>query len=398
MKKIILPIISFLLLFTLFLSVYVQLSSAAPGTNCWNKHMTLQMTACTKDLTKCLQTCASIMESSKRLPCFAECNSVADTCRKQASADYSACVKGDSQSEEDWTAKTLKPTEVLTPQPSSAGQTVKPDNSNKDIDPSQLIDNWIKEAFGDVNIKAIEEAEAIRLYGRTPQLTEAIIKKAQEDWENMLSQDVGKEVSPYRLDAVVGQIQIKLPGQEEWSDIKVGDRIPPGSTIFTGMDTTTVLSIKDKGAVQIQSFTEVTISEEGLKEAAKTGQTYTDIKLRTGEVELNVEGGVFTGSLQTTTPTAHNAVRGTHFWVSYDEEKGISTTGVYKGQVEVTARGSNKPILVSPNGNKPGVVVIARTLSVTKLVLAALVAIIIVVVVVFILRKRFSLKSFKKKR
>lgn len=253
------------------------------------------------------------------------------------------------------------------PNQSKSDQTTREGKPGQGTSSVQAINDWIKDNFSDLNFEALE---AERLYGRTPQMTEEIIRKAQEEWEAMVENtDASKLESPYRLDILEGQIQIKLPGQNEWSDLKVGDRIPPGSTIFTGMDTTTVLSIRDKGVIQVLPFTEVTISEEGLSEP---GKTTTEIDLRTGEVELNVPTGIFTtGGVQVITPLAINGVRGTHFWVSYNKDKKLSTVGVYRGEVEVKAKGSSTSTIVSPDGNKPGVVVLAQKLSVTKLLIAA---------------------------
>lgn len=262
----------------------------------------------------------------------------------------------------------------------------KSDQIGQTANPAQALNDWIAGTFEALDFTKIEtEIRDEKLYGRTPQMTEEIIRKAQEEWKTMTE---GSAESPYRLDIQKGDIAIKLPGQTEWSTLKQGDRIPPGSTIFTGMDSTTVLSIRDKGVIQVQSFTEITITEKGLEEAAKTGQTYTDIELRTGEIELNLPSGIFTGSLRVTTPTAHNAIRGTHFWVSYDKDKKLSTTGVYKGQVEVKALGSDKTILVSPNGNKPGVVVITQKLSAWKLLFAGVMVMGIIGGVVLLLKKR----------
>ncbi len=204
--------------------------------------------------------------------------------------------------------------------------------------------------------------------------------------------------SPFRLDILNGQAQIKYPGENEWRDVKVGDKIPPGSTIFTGMDTTTVLSIKDKGVVQVQSFTEITISERGLEEAAKTGQTYTDIELKTGEIEVNIESGVYTAPiLQVFTTNVVAGVRGTRFWVSYNKDKNLSTVGVYEGEIEVKARGSDKSTLVSPNGDKPGVVMVSQKLSVWKLVLAGLALTGVIGGVIFFLKRKSMKISTRQK-
>lgn len=223
---------------------------------------------------------------------------------------------------------------------------------------------------------------------REPQISDDIVKQLKQKVQD----------SPFRSDILDGQVQIKYPGQHTWADLKQGDKIPPGSTIFTGMDTTTVLSIKDKGVLEILPFTEVTVSEEGLEEAAAQGKTSTEINLKKGEVEVKVEGGVYLPSLQVTTPNGVAGVRGTHFWVSYNDKANATIYGVYEGEVEIKSRGSDKPMLISPNGDKPGVVVIAQKLSVIKLAVAGLVIVVVLIGVILFVRKRFALKRRGKRR
>lgn len=240
-------------------------------------------------------------------------------------------------------------------------------------------------------------ASVDELLNRTPQITEEIIKKAQEEWEK-LTDSTKRSVSPYSIDILNGQAQIKYPNENEWRDVKAGDKIPPGSTIFTGMDTTTVLTIESKGVVQIAPFSEVTINESGLEQATLNKTMFTDIELRTGEIELDVKGPTFGPSFQVFTTNAVAGVRGTHFWVSYDKNKKLSTVGVYKGQVEVKSSGSNKSILISPNGDKPGIAVISQKLSIIKLAPAGLVLVAVVGGAFMILKRKFTAKGSNKKK
>ncbi|MBI4130761.1 FecR domain-containing protein, partial [Candidatus Roizmanbacteria bacterium] len=170
--------------------------------------------------------------------------------------------------------------------------------------------------------------------------------------------------SPYTADFIEGDVMIKRPDGWDWEPFGEGTKIPPGSTIFTGMDSSVLLTIEGKGIVELLSFTEITISEEGLEQAAKERKTSTEIKLRLGEVELNVERGVYTGSLQVHTPNVVAGVRGTHFWVSYNKDNNLSTVGVYEGTVEVKTIGG-KIVTIRPDGDEPGVIVIAQKFSIT---------------------------------
>lgn len=243
---------------------------------------------------------------------------------------------------------------------------------------------------------------------RTPELTEEIVRRAQEEWKKTTELGSNKQVSPYSIDILRGQAQIKYPNEQEWTELKPGDKIPSGSTIFTGMDTTTILSIRDKGVVQVQSFAEITVNERGLEEAAKTGQTYTDIKLEKGEIEINIDPYVpttpsdkpgFQGwGMSIYGPFYSAAVRGTHFWVSQEENKQQAAIGVYEGKVEVKASGSDKSMFISPGGDKPGIVVITQKLSPIKMAIAGLVLVVVIGGVCLILKRKFSAKGSNKKR
>lgn len=157
-----------------------------------------------------------------------------------------------------------------------------------------------------------------------------------------------------------------------------------------------LLSIRDKGVVRVKSFTELTVNEKSIEEAAKSGKTTTDMDLRTGEIEINIEGGVFTGSLQVHTPNAVAGVRGTHFWVFYNKDKSLTAVGVYKGKVEVKSN-DGKTTDVSPHGDKSGVILVSQKISAIKLFLAGLVLVGIVGGAVWHIKKR-ELKTPSRKK
>lgn len=224
---------------------------------------------------------------------------------------------------------------------------------------------------------------------RKPKINEADI--------DQVKRQTNQSDSPFNADIIKGQVQIKLPGQNEWSDLKQGDKIPPGSTLFTGVDTTTVVNIEGKGVVQVLPFTEIIVSEQGLEQAAKEKKTTTDIRLRKGEIEVNVEEGIYPGTLQVQTPSVVAGVRGTHFWVSFNQDKWLTTVGVYKGVVEVKTKGG-KTTTVSPDGDKPGVVVISQKPSVVKLTLIGLVMVAVIGSITMILSKKLGSRGFSKKK
>lgn len=250
-------------------------------------------------------------------------------------------------------------------------------------DPVKGLTDWISNNFEVLDFTKIEtEISDVKLYERIPQITEEVIKNVQNESNQP---DSSKTESPYRIDILNGQAQIKYPGTKEWVELKEGDFVPIGSSIFTGMDTTTIMSIKDRGMVEVLSFTELMVNEEALLEAEyNTKKITTEIELRKGEIEVNIKPSMpqtpsdTSGSqgwgMSIYGPFYSAAVRGTHFWVSQGEGVRQATIGVYKGKVEVNTK-DGQTTTVTPNGDpstgsgqvKPGVVVVAQKLSVAKL-------------------------------
>ena len=71
--------------------------------------------------------------------------------------------------------------------------------------------------------------------------------------------------------------------------------------------------------------------------------------------------------------------------------------GVYEGQVEVKTK-DGKTTTVSPNGDKPGVVVISQKLSSVKLALTGLVPVVVIIGIVLFLKKKFAQKGLNKRK
>lgn len=92
---------------------------------------------------------------------------------------------------------------------------------------------------------------------------------------------------------------------------------------------------------------------------------YFDVMTGTVEVETNEN------STEVKTPNATVNTKGTHYWVSYDADKKKTVVGVYEGKVEVKTR-DGKTTTISPDGDKPGVVMFTQKLSPVKLILVGL--------------------------
>ena len=264
--------------------------------------------------------------------------------------------------------------------------------------------NWVKNKYGDIwdkgnQVKTEIDPKAVLKFAdlpkRTPELTEEIIKQYREERMQMMGSSQDK-ISPYSVDILRGQAQIRYPNESEWKDVKVGEKIPQGSTIFTGMDSTTILTIKGVGVVEIAPFTEVKIDQSGIEQATANKTIFTDIELKKGEIEVNVESGVFTAPiLNVQTANATTSIRGTHFWVSYKDNQ--TTVGVYEGKVDVKSR-NGENIEVSPNGDIPGVTVISQKLSPVKVGIAGVVLAGVFGGIILILKRKFNPKRISNKR
>lgn len=176
----------------------------------------------------------------------------------------------------------------------------------------QAVNDWIMENDLKLNPAQMQKMEKEKfeqeIYGRTPQITEEIIKQYREKYNKMFesSESEQKETSfNVIIDYITGDAAYKLPGSDEWIDLKVGDVLPSGATLWTGMDSTVLVNMKNKGIAQMLSFTEIVISEQAVE-----GNSFTDIKIKTGEIELSPERGVFGPSLQIQTPSSQAGVRG----------------------------------------------------------------------------------------
>lgn len=255
------------------------------------------------------------------------------------------------------------------------------------------VENGKKNAIGEENRDAMFKYSD--LPKRTPELTEEIIKQYQEEREKMMGSGQ-KEASPYSVDILRGQAQIKYPNENQWRDVKVGEKIPQGSTIVTGMDSTTILTIEGVGVVEIAPFTEIKIDQSGIEQATLNKELFNDIELNEGEIEVNIESGVFTAPiLDVHTPNATTSVRGTHFWVLYKDNQ--TAVGVYKGKVALkTTDGKVKEI--TPNGDQPGVMVVSQKLSPVKLGVTGLVLVAIIGGVTIFLKRKFAIKGYSKKK
>ena len=351
--------------------------------------------------------------------CLSKCSSQQDSCDTATLTVYKSCTESEKKDQEQ--VETKQNTKAQE-QPKTGSIPVFIGDWFKTVSGAIWLHDWAVDIeailFTGQNTQELANTEKALKYidSITDEYAQFATGQTKDQLEELLDRepDVTDEVvnqlrqkthdSPYVLDILKGQAQIKYPGQNSWVDLKEGDKIPTGSTIFTGMDTTTVLNIQDKGVIEVLSFTELTISEKGLEQAAKESKTTTDIRLKTGEIEVNVDqyfpssgpSGSQGWGMSIYGPYYSAAIRGTHFWVKQEKEKQFTTVGVYKGTVEVKPKGSDMPAIITPNGNKPGMIIISQKLSTTKLVIAGLAFVAVLIGIIF-LAKIWHNKNKRKK-
>lgn len=248
--------------------------------------------------------------------------------------------------------------------PSTQSPPPSPQVSNKDEgnlaetkSPAQAINDWIIETLG-VYEPQVEFENVPEEGWRTPTIT---TRDEQEAWALLKS----KEESDVAVVKGQGQLQ----------------PLDSGLVRIWGYDAPT----------QKFGFYDPTLNKT-------TQDLKRMLKLNKGEIEVKIKNANSKEKFGVQTEFLDLIVIQTHFWVSHDPDKKQTVVGVYEGEVEVTPRGSNKSIRVSPNGDRPGVVVITQKLSVIKLAVAGLVVVVVLVGVILFARKRFALRGRGKKR
>lgn len=217
------------------------------------------------------------------------------------------------------------------------------------------VNRWIEDNFSGFEMKEIEkESSEYESYGRTPQMTDQIIKQAQGAWKKS-------------TEGVAFFDEESFP--KEWR-VKLEDQIEPGAEIISGEDFTAIIKADGGSVLYYPTSFGVYVIEN----------TY---DLKGGVVEVKTG----TAPIDIKTINAFIKSKGTHYWVFYDAAKRITEVGVYEGKVEVTTR-DGKTITLVPDGDRPGVVVIKQKQSVFKLIFAAGALILTVLGIGYILRKK----------
>lgn len=208
-----------------------------------------------------------------------------------------------------------------------------------------------------------------------------------------------------KIDIISGQGQIKPPGSSQFiSVINTGSSDMITYTFFdstfknSGNDIAQFRYVWDTNSgtvINVFPQAEVKFVKPVSGDAAKESKRM--IILNKGEIEIRVKNTNPENKFEVQTEILDLIVIGTHFWVSHDPGKKHTVVGVYEGKVEVKTK-DGKKTTITPDGDKPGVVVVSQKLSVWKLVFAGLVLIVVTAAAIFFFKRKFAAKGFNKKK
>ena len=222
------------------------------------------------------------------------------------------------------------------------------------------VGRWIEENLGEWETKKIERDNLeYELYGRTPQMTDQIIREAQQAWKKS-------------ADGVRFFDEKSFP--QKWRTT-VEDQLKRGAEVVSGDDFTVIFKADGGSILYYPSSFGVYVDES----------TY---NLESGEIE--VETGA--APIDIKTLNAFIKSKGTHYRVSFDSNKQLTAVTVYGGEVEIATK-DGKITKLTVDGDKPGVAVVRKKLSIPRLVLVGgILAAIIIGSAFLVFRKRKPLK------
>lgn len=350
MKKLILPTIIFVFLLLVFSSnVYAQpketTSSTKPSSGynpyCWKTHMIDQMAVCSRAYLDCVKPCVK-MDLKANTACLNACSNIHTDCTKSASAAYKVCIENERQAKKDQ--------ETQLESKATQAPSKKPEIQDKSSKSTPF------------NIFAFNPLETWRNIQGLLDIEEGFPSLLQSSQFLTLSAEAPLEIPrpPIAFDPE-GKPWNFLPGYIPHESIYLGNtmRISEGTKVSAGG----VNQGSDKKLLNL---------EEGEVEVIKNEPDITDSEY----------DGI-------KTPNATVVSVQTHYWVSYDKKKNQTTVAVYEGKVEIKTN-DGQTTTVIPDGDKPGVVVVAQKLSFAKLAIGGIVLVVIVGGIVWLIKRKLQ--------
>lgn len=143
--------------------------------------------------------------------------------------------------------------------------------------------------------------------------------------------------------AVAGEVTAKRPGQNDFTAVKVGDRLPEKAEISTGLNSECRLRLPN-AELKVEALTTTAIDRlrigEGGGEAAKGETVDSKVNLKFGTVKFKVQKGALKTDMKISTPNSTTAISGTAGGVSsYADQPDLS--GVTEGSTKLQADGED---------------------------------------------------------
>lgn len=360
MKKFVLSIVFFL---TAVFFLSLKADAQGDVQYCQNEYNARRSTCIAND-NKCSASCG------ENQVCWDACNKERNICDEAAVIWQKECL-GLNTNNQEMPMVDLQPVSVVSktaPKPSATPkvQDLQPETE------TNAVNEWIKNNFGDLDIKKIEAGPQLE---RQPLVTEDQTATAEAPAQDQ-----------FYLGLSYTNGLVKLPGSQEFTDFQDIWHIPTGSTV-RAMDKPIRINIGTKKVMIIAPNSEAVLTSDR------------KIDILKGTIEVRKEGIFSKESEQkdgVSTEFIDLFVIGTYYWVTHEPGK-QTLVGVYKGEVEVKTK-DGKVVNVRPNEDRPGVVVISQKISPVKLGIVGLVLAGIVGGIILLLRKKLTSKGFSKKK
>ena len=137
--------------------------------------------------------------------------------------------------------------------------------------------------------------------------------------------------------AVVGEVTAKRPGANEFTPVKVGDRLPEKAEISTGLNAECRLKLPNT-ELKVEALTTTSIDRlrpGGVDDAGRVEAVDSKVNLKFGTVKFKVQKGALKTDLKIATPNSTTAISGTKGGASsYADQPDL--TGVTHGDVTLT--------------------------------------------------------------
>ncbi len=144
---------------------------------------------------------------------------------------------------------------------------------------------------------------------------------------------------PVRVLSVSGEVFFQSAARGESKPLSAGGLLQIEDSVRTGPKSSATLVFADGSHLFLQADSVLTF--DVVRAYGETGMIDTRIRLKKGKLGTNVSPGAGSGTrFEIHTPGAITAVRGTELRVANDVERGISSTEVLKGRVDVIAAGT----------------------------------------------------------